>query len=268
MLATPPLVITSLLCQPPGGGGGGQAAVAYLTICLGGLGVSGGSWAAGAVIGAPVGAIAAHGAAEVDAADAALKHAIGDVDPRAIIQDRLVARGNGKTVDRFIPYDMFQSDMPYPTLVHDGVDGVIEIHFDILALVGKGNFAPGVWVIMAARARLIRLSDRAVLIERAWQYQGYRIDYFDMAADDAALFHFEFRQGCEELADAMVNDLFVTNSDIKSVEGREMDWGELRRVPLLPQPAQGALVQTTGVPTFAEGAIPKSEMTAPPAAPP
>jgi hypothetical protein len=56
---------------------------------------------------------------------------------------------------------------------------------------------------------VVRASDGAQLYRRAWVYRGQQRRYFELAADDAALFRGQLESAEQALAAKVVDDLMI-----------------------------------------------------------
>ena len=63
-------------------------------------------------------------------------------------------------------------------------------------------------LFVGARGGLSRISDDALLYERRWVYRSFERQYFQLAANDAALLRSDLQAAAERLADKILFNLF------------------------------------------------------------
>jgi hypothetical protein len=73
----------------------------------------------------------------------------------------------------------------------------------------EGEINPDLRLLLPANAEIVRASDAATVYRRAWVYRGRQHGYFELAADDAALFRTELDMATEALAAKIVDDLLI-----------------------------------------------------------
>jgi hypothetical protein len=73
----------------------------------------------------------------------------------------------------------------------------------------EGQITPDLRLLLSANAEVVRAHDGAVVYRRAWVYRGRQHGYFDLAADDAALFRAELATAEQALAAKIVDDLLI-----------------------------------------------------------
>ena len=176
-------------------------------LCLAGI-----AWAVvvtpiGTLVGAGVGAAAASTTEEVEAARATMREAIAELDPVGMLKERIVESGNFLTLARFMSCDAEPGGEPCPEA---NVDAVVEIRTLAIAFPAGGvDWSTDFPAVMAAGACVTKQPDGAELYAGQWRYRGPTIDFFDMAANDAARFHSELSKAVDAIGDAVVRDAFV-----------------------------------------------------------
>jgi hypothetical protein len=197
----------------------------------------------GSVIGAGVGAIKAHSREEVEAADAALRHAFADMRP-----DRMLAERVGRTAAeaglahrvRMVAWDVFQDE-----LIASGVDSVLAPAVADMRLISRDQFDPAVTLVFGVHARVLRTADRVELWSQDYAYRSEEASFFDLARDDARALHDEVDKALQGIAAAVVDDVFLrsvpeTRPGVDSLD--DLPRGEAQRVESLasirPPPSQ------------------------------
>jgi len=87
-------------------------------------------------------------------------------------------------------------------------DHRLEIEIEGPCFVSDGQFQPDVTLFVGARGGLSRISDDALLYERRWVYRSFERQYFQLAANDAALLRSDLQAAAERLADKILFNLF------------------------------------------------------------
>jgi hypothetical protein len=181
--------------------GAGQGAALGLGLALAGI-KSGDPYAAilfvplgaavaivGAPVGALVGAAKSKTAAEVDAADGALRAALASVEPHRGIRDAFAATLLPGRVVAVLPAS---EPADAAALRARGIDAVLEIALRDYGFATDGRIDPEIRVLLVAETRLIRASDGVVLHRRLWRMTGPKRNYFTLAADAATVVRGDF----------------------------------------------------------------------------
>ena len=97
----------------------------------------------------------------------------------------------------------------YTSMAGPGIGGVLEISVTQLTFTGEGGSDPALALVMSARGRLIRVSDRQVLWDVAEvRYQTGEAALSLWTASDSSLLRMEIDKGSDELARQMGEALF------------------------------------------------------------
>jgi len=97
----------------------------------------------------------------------------------------------------------------YTSMAGRGIGGVLEISVTQLTFTGEGGSDPALALVMSARGRLIRVSDRQVLWDVAEvRYQTGEAALSLWTASDSSLLRMEIDKGSDELARQMGEALF------------------------------------------------------------
>jgi hypothetical protein len=73
----------------------------------------------------------------------------------------------------------------------------------------KGAITPDLRLLLSADAEVVGTSDAGAGNRRGWIYRGRQYSYFEMAANDAALFRAELERATDALAATVVDDLLI-----------------------------------------------------------
>jgi hypothetical protein len=73
----------------------------------------------------------------------------------------------------------------------------------------EGAITPDLRLLLSADAEVVGTSDAGAVYRRGWIYRGRQYSYFELAADDAALFRAELERATDALAAKVVDDLLI-----------------------------------------------------------
>jgi hypothetical protein len=162
-----------------------------------------------ALIGAGYGAGSAHPEAEIAAAEKSMRSAVDTARPAPAVRTQVVVLAEKRAGHRM--YDCgdianlwaCRQKSPEPIAVVLSM-AVSAPYFEV-----EGPITPDLRLLLSANAEVVRASDGVVLYRRAWVYRGRRQGYFELAADDAALFRAELATAEQALAAKIVDDLLI-----------------------------------------------------------
>lgn len=224
-----PTQLSNNVEKPVSGAGGGAlmgfgegalgSLAAGMSSCVGGpascgLGLVLG--AAAAIVAAPIGAIVgaakAHSNQEVQAADSYLRAALADIKPGEELSKRIAAATKLTTSHDMIAVPSTDGNENLSDLSAKGFGSVAETTITEFQLLSAGKIDPDVTLVIAAQVLLRRVPGGSDLYRRKWANIGVSHNYFDMAANDAALLRSEIQSGLDKLGDRIVTDLFTSNT--------------------------------------------------------
>jgi hypothetical protein len=162
-----------------------------------------------AIVGAGIGAASAHSEAEIAAAQKSMTSALDAAEPAGAIRARVVALSEERVGRRMYDcgdsgnLDACQRRSPEPVAVVLWTT-VNPPYFEV-----EGEINPHLRLLLSANAEIVRTSDAATVYRGAWVYRGRQHDYFDLAADDAALYRGELNTATDALAAKVVDDLLI-----------------------------------------------------------
>jgi hypothetical protein len=163
-----------------------------------------------ALVGAGYGAGSAHPEAEIAAAEKSMRSAVDAARPAPALRAQVVALAQeraGRLMhdcgDVAGNLQVCRQKSPEPIAVVLSI-AVSAPYFEVY-----GPITPDLRLLLSADAEVVRASDGAELYRRAWVYRGRQHGYFDLAADDAALFRDELATAEQALAAKIVDDLLI-----------------------------------------------------------
>lgn len=188
-----------------------------------------------AVAGAGVGAVRARSSEDVEAAHAALRDAVFSETPALELAQKLQGIAERESPGRALtivelpdlipgtaPADKATNRASYQDLSLQGHDTVLEVHLSY-NFEDNGEISPDVWIHSFAVASIFDLKSQTELYAASWSYDSEAKNYFDLAADDAAMLRSEFQTIYEKIADRIVYDLFVADAAGVEADEREDD---------------------------------------------
>jgi hypothetical protein len=170
--------------------------------------------AAGAIIVTPVavviGALRAHGEDSVRAADANIKAALAEADPSATLARELMAAAQQAPSVHLVttPARDVADDGPGAHALPSGV--TLTVSVSELDFRSEGRIEPDVTMLMKVTARVSLAGGGSELYECTWGYKGVERDYFELAANNAAILRADIQTACRLMAQKIVADLFVS----------------------------------------------------------
>jgi hypothetical protein len=162
-----------------------------------------------AIVGAGAGVGSARPEAEIAAAETSMTTAIEAARPAAAVRTQVLALAEEQTGRRMYDCgelgsaDICQRAARAPVAVVLSMT-VSPPYFEV-----EGRITPDLRLLVSADAEIVRTSDPATVYRRAWIYRGRQHDYFEFAADDAALFRTELDTATDALAAKIVDDLLI-----------------------------------------------------------
>jgi len=153
----------------------------------------------GALLGATIGAASAEPSAKIQETEAVIRQALAESQARERVRDCVEAA--------------VREQAPHVSLAppsSEGPDTVLEIAVERFGLSGDTWFVnPPLQFVMSQRARIIRASDGLELHVQSltWRGQFRRLDLW--AADDGAPVKEAAQQACRDIAEALVDELFL-----------------------------------------------------------
>lgn len=203
---------------PAGGEAGGLAALLAIAAGLALMPV-------GAVVGAIAGAAKAEPAARVDEAEAALRSALAALKVQETVRDQVLATARDRAARPCVLVADRGPSAPgeavsYASLAGEGIDTVLEVSVPAVAFTGSRAVNPPLEFRMTVEARLVRVSDGAVLHAFAPTYWSRRRRFTEWAIDGAEPFRREFDRAASGLAESVVEELFLLYVPPEPAEGR------------------------------------------------
>lgn len=226
-IASRSLISRSAVGSPTSGKGAGGAkgaGLGALYVILGGLEVGAASGAGGnplaiipmvlGIVLAPVGAltggiygvIAAAPAETVKEAEAALAKAVAESNVQEAVRDQVWEAARRRTSHRV--HKLAEGDSPHSA----GVDTILEITVQALALVGPTGVDPSLSIVLRGSAKLIRTADGAEIYpEASFAYLSVPRKFVEWGADEAHLFRGAMQTAYEDLSEKIVDDIFLVH---------------------------------------------------------
>jgi hypothetical protein len=162
-----------------------------------------------AIVGAGVGAASAYSEPEIAAAEESMTRALEAANTADAIRARVVTLAEQQVGRQLCDcgsvddLDACRLQSPEPIAVVLSMT-VSPPYFEI-----DGSITPDLTLLLSVDAEVVRASDRVVLHRRAWVYRGHQHGYFQLAADDAALFRAQLDSAARALAAKVVYDLMI-----------------------------------------------------------
>jgi hypothetical protein len=162
-----------------------------------------------AIVGAGAGAASAHSEPEIAAAQESMGRALRDARPADAIHARVVTLAQQRVGRQLydcgdqVDVDACRQHAAEPVTVVLSLT-VSPPYFEI-----DGSITPDLTLLLSADARVVGASDGGQLYRRAWVYRGHQHRYFELAADDAALFRAQLESAEQALAAKVVDDLMI-----------------------------------------------------------
>jgi hypothetical protein len=190
-----------------GAGCGGPACI--LVIPIAGLAA-----VVGAVVGGIHGGTTATSRTLVVEANAALREAASELDVNEVLSDRVSDFAREHTSHHVVtpPGNVRSSPgaaQGYGALTTAGVDTVVEVGVQGLLLSGPWEANPELALVLAARARVIRALDNAIVHQQTFRYQSPSRRFTEWAADAAQRFRFWLEYGLKELSEQIAREVFL-----------------------------------------------------------
>jgi hypothetical protein len=162
-----------------------------------------------ALVGAGYGAGSAHPEAEIAAAEESLRSAVAAARPAAAVRTQVVALAEERAGRHIhdcgdagnLQVCRQKSQEPISMVLSMAVSAP---YFEV-----EGPITPDLRLLLSANAEIVRAPDAAVVYRRAWVYRGRRQGYFELAAEDAALFRAELATAEQALAAKIFDDLLI-----------------------------------------------------------
>lgn len=176
-----------------------------------------------AIVGAGVGAGAAHSKAEIAAAETSMAAALDAANPSEMARQRIVALAVERAGRQI--YDCGESQTPAACVERSAepLSMLLTVVVSQPYIEVQGSIQLNLRLLLYANAAVLQVSDGATVYWRSWIYRGRQHNYFDLAAEDAKLFRAELEAATEVLATKIVDDLLIG--------GRE----EVHRTPEQPE---------------------------------
>jgi hypothetical protein len=162
-----------------------------------------------ATVGAGVGAGVAHPDAAIAAAQQDMAAALDAARPADAIRSSVIVLADQRTRRRL--YDCgdlatlaaCQQQSPEPITVVLSMT-VSAPYFEV-----EGAITPDLRLLLSADVEVVGTSGADAVYRRGWVYRGRQYNYFELAADDAALFRAELGRATGALAAKVVDDLLI-----------------------------------------------------------
>lgn len=205
----------------------GAGAGALATIVVGGDGGGPPGLVLGILLspfGAIGGAIAAHSSEEVTQAHTNLVTALKETDLAVLLRKDVRAKEH-ETARRVVVNAASMVDADTGNKL--AADSRLELDLFDLQLLNEGAFSPDVTALLMVRGS-VRLGDGGCLLQRTWFYRSQARNYFELAANQAALLRRELEVAADKVAAKIVSDLFVS-TQTESVR----DLGNIKKLNIL-----------------------------------
>lgn len=164
----------------------------------------------GAVVGAIHGAAVAQPAAHVDAAEAVVRRVLATPGIHERLRDGVAETARSRIArPRVVVPVVLGEAAGYTSLANEGIDTVLEVSVSHLAVSGEWKVDPPLEVRLTVQARLVRVSDGAVLHTFAPTSWSRRRSFVEWAWHDAEPLRQEVDRGLGALAEAVVEELFL-----------------------------------------------------------
>jgi hypothetical protein len=180
----------------------------------------------GAMVGAAKGSAEAHSETEVDETRSTLRVALQEMDFTELLRSRLAA---SEVPDAPRIIDITTGSATAPLVGTDGTPVQHKIALEYrLTLYGTGSVNPQIGVFVNITA-LVQSADRKQMVHKAtWSYCGERMDFVQIAADNAAVLRAQIANAAAVLAEAIPYDLYVSREPRRlSIRGACMDFTNL-----------------------------------------
>lgn len=166
------------------------------------------------LIGGIYGAIAANPTKMVEEADAVLKKALVDLKMQESLRDRVLELVRARTRYEAI---LLANDRPRPaeraspsgTGQEPAYDTALQTTVLLVGLAGEGSINPDLRLILQAMPGLSRTEDAFEQVILRLEYRGGPHRFTEWAANDAQLFRDEVARAYQELAEQIVEELFL-----------------------------------------------------------
>lgn len=168
-------------------------------------------------VGAVAGAVMADSAKDVNEREAIIKKAIAELKIQETIRDSFLKTVQEKTKFQFVLEEghgpITDGELPdYRDMKEKGITTIHEITVKQFGLKGKGKINPDLSLYMILQARLVNLTNNAELFKNTFAYEGEKHKFAEWSANDAQLFRQEFDRCYQNLAENMMQGIYMLNT--------------------------------------------------------
>lgn len=170
-----------------------------------------------AAVGGVAGAIMADSAKDVNEREAIIKKAIAELKTQETIRDSFLKTVQEKTKFQFVLEEghgpITDGELPdYRDMKEKGITTIHEITVKQFGLKGEGKINPDLSLYMILQARLVNLINNAELFKNTFAYEGEKHKFAEWSANDAQLFRQEFDRCYQNLAENMMQGIYILNT--------------------------------------------------------
>lgn len=168
----------------------------------------------GATVGAVAGTVKGVPAKQRKKAEDAINKAVSELKIQSSMRDCVLRVAQHQTQYHFVLLDVkgsktAGSKADYRILKNKGVDTVLEITVSDFGLWAASGINPPLVFFMKMQARLIRTMDCSLLYKQNLEYRSAKFLYTEWAANDAKLLREEFDRCYLDLAEKLVEQVFM-----------------------------------------------------------
>lgn len=170
-----------------------------------------------AAVGGVAGAVMADSAKDVNERETIIKKAIAELKTQETIRDSFLKTVQEKTKFQFVLEEghgpTTDGELPdYRDMKEKGITTIHEITVKQFGLKGEGKINPDLSLYMILQVRLINLANNAELFKDTFTYVGEKHKFAEWAANDAQLFRQEFDRCYQNLAENMMQGIYILNT--------------------------------------------------------
>jgi len=168
-------------------------------------------------VGGVVGAVKSHPEREVDEADTALRVVFDEARLERELQQHILSVAEQK-MQNLTAGPSAREAAGYRHLADEGFDSVLEITISGFAVMLDGRIDPDIRFNLLVDARLLLTGSDAELYRARWSYWSDSKGYFKLAADRGKLMRSELEKANGDIAERIVNELFVSDTPQRIIE--------------------------------------------------
>jgi hypothetical protein len=162
-----------------------------------------------ALVGAGVGAGVAHPDAAIAAAQKDMAAALDAARPADAIRTSVIVLADQRARRRLYDCGGLATTDACQQQSPESIAVVLSMTVSAPYFEVEGAITPDLRLLLSADAEVVGTSDAGAVYRRGWIYRGRQYSYFELAADDAAVFRAELKRATDALASKVVDDLLI-----------------------------------------------------------